>query len=230
MSLTDPVPLRLPGTAVCRVTLLAVYCGQSVYLPLQPAHRGWGRTACQVPIHSGPAACRGRDSERQKCTATRQMPTMSTRENATQFPALPGAPGSPSMTGKHVENPEMSALRSPTIPDAWISTSKGVPIWCLDFVICDRRKLGSGIMLSSWPVPREHALPPPTASPFSSRGDSCLHWLLCLLTYGYQMAMTELVSSAVSPELRGKQQRIPRICLTAVWPSRNCCECCLQCL
>lgn len=35
------------------------------------------------------------------------------------------------------------------------------------------------------------------------------------------MAMTELVSSAVSPELRGKQQRIPRICLSAAWPSRN---------
>lgn len=35
------------------------------------------------------------------------------------------------------------------------------------------------------------------------------------------MAMTELVSSAVRTELRGKQQRIPRICVFAVWPSRS---------
>lgn len=161
MSLTDLAPVAACHSCVQSVSAHCLLWAESLS-PSAASSQGVGKSCSPSsnPLWAGSLQGTG-NSERQKCTATHQMPTVFTQENATQFPALPGAPGSPSLTGKQAENPEMSALRSPTIPDAWISTSKGVPIWCLDYVICDRRKLGSDIMLSSRPVPREHALPLP---------------------------------------------------------------------
>lgn len=163
MSLTDLATVAACHSCVQSVPACCLLWAECLS-PFAASSQGMGKNCLPSsnPLWAGSLQGKG-NSERQKCTATCQMPTMFRQENATQFPALPGAPRSPSVTGKHAENLEMSALRSPTIPDAWISTSKGVPIWCLDFVNCDRRKLGSGIMLSSWPVRREHALPPPTA-------------------------------------------------------------------
>lgn len=163
MSLTDLATVAACHSCVQSVPARCLLWAECLS-PFAASSQGMGKSCLPSsnPLWAGSLQGKG-NSERQKCTATCQMPTMFRQENATQFPALPGAPRSPSVTGKHAENLEMSALRSPTIPDAWISTSKGVPIWCLDFVNCDRRKLGSSIMLSSRPVRREHALPPPTA-------------------------------------------------------------------
>lgn len=84
------------------------------------------------------------------------------------------------------------------------------PIWCLDFVIYGKTKSGSNIMLSSWTVPREHCSPcSPTAGLFSGLGAPVCNGTMSP-NIGYQTATTELVSSAVNPEQRGKQQRIPR--------------------